>query len=107
MDIYYPRLQGDSIPAIAVFTEAGWVSGDKDRYQYYRTILRRRLRLLISIVIWRRNINFGTAFRYRGSFRWLKRILEEYSIDINSIWFLAADSAGVQIACHYLAVKQP
>ena len=106
MDIYYPKTADGSIPAIVSIHGGGWVSGDKDRYQYYCMNLAQKGFAVI-------NFNYHLAPEYKfpaplfdiaDLFRWLKKNSEEYSIDINNL-FLAADSAGVQIACHYLACK--
>lgn len=106
MDIYYPKPARISYPTIISIHGGGWVSGDKARYQYYCMNLAQKGFAVI-------NFNYHLAPEYifpaplldiADLFHWLKKNAAEYLLDISNL-FLVADSAGVQIACHYLACK--
>lgn len=105
LDIYYTKDTVKKQPAIVSVHGGAWVYGSKEIYQFYCMGLARRGFTVVNF-----NYRLAPENRYPAAledinrvFGFLKEKGEEYFVDTDNL-FVVGDSAGGQLASHYLTI---
>lgn len=104
-DIYCPKDTIKKQKTIVNIHGGGWIYGTKETYLFYCMSLAQRGFTVV-------NFNYPLAPEspfpaaiesINNMFTWIEKHGEEYFIDLDKL-FIVADSAGAQLASHYLAI---
>lgn len=105
LDIYYTEDTVKKQPAIVNIHGGAWVYGSKEIYQFYCMGLAQRGFTVVNI-----NYRLAPENKYPAALEDINRVFcflkekgEEYFVDTDNL-FVAGDSAGGQLASHYLAI---
>jgi len=105
LDIYYPKDTEQPRPAIVSIHGGAWVYGTKEVYQFYCMSLARRGFTVVNF-----NYRLAPENKYPKAledinqvFYFLKKHASHYYVDTENL-FVVGDSAGAQLASHYLAM---
>lgn len=105
LDVVRPRNAAAGLPVIVSVHGGGYVYGTKEVYQHYAANLAENGFAVI-------NFNYRLAPEYpfpaqlediNSVLRWLEMHGAEYGLDLSNV-FVVGDSAGAQLASHYLAI---
>lgn len=105
LDVVKPRTASAKLPVIVSVHGGGYVYGSKEVYQYYAANLAENGFAVV-------NFNYRLAPEHQfpaqledinGVLCWLAENREKYGLDLNNV-FVVGDSAGAQLASHYLAI---
>ncbi len=105
LDIYYPKDTEQPRPTIVSIHGGAWVYGTKEVYQFYCMSLARRGFTVVNF-----NYRLAPENKYPKAledinqvFYFLKEHASRYYVDLENL-FVVGDSAGAQLASHYLAM---
>lgn len=105
LDVVKPRDTTEKLPVIVSVHGGGYVYGSKEVYQYYAANLAENGFAVVNF-----NYRLAPETRFPAQLEdinsvlcWLEAHREEYGLDLNNV-FVVGDSAGAQLASHYLAI---
>lgn len=105
LDVLRPRNKAGKLPVIVSIHGGGYVYGTKEVYQYYTANLAENGFAVINM-----NYRLAPGSRFPAQLEdinsalcWLAAHAEEYGFDRSNL-FMVGDSAGAQLASHYLAI---
>lgn len=105
LDVVTPRNASAKLPVIVSVHGGGYVYGSKEVYQYYAANLAENGFAVVNF-----NYRLAPESQFPAQLEdinsvlcWLEDHGEEYGFDLNNV-FVVGDSAGAQLASHYLAI---
>lgn len=105
LDIVTPRNASTKLPVIVSVHGGGYVYGTKEVYQFYAANLAENGFAVINF-----NYRLAPESQFPAQLKDINSVLcwlavhgEEYGFDLNNV-FVVGDSAGAQLASHYLAI---